>query len=259
MRFTKFSYLIITTCLCTMSNVSLGAMSKQEIIRDAGIDNVCKVRPYLDCLNLTKSACESAVKKCVSHFPDVVQENEVPKLYEDFDKCMDSALKVDNQKMLACEAQLEGDLAMDQGQDYFNEQESQSAVVFTSNDDVLNAIESAGIPIYDSSQMVTFIDEAQAVEMAPGAEAPLPAAVFASEDEYDDVVEYYASQLSGYKQYSLDDNKVLFIKDGPDTFDFLENYMTYFSKQHVLIEKTDGPIVLAPQGTKTKIEISYQQ
>jgi hypothetical protein len=259
MTFTKSSYLIIATCLCTMSNVSLGAMSKQEIIRDAGIDNVCNVQPYLECLNLTKSACESAVKKCVSHFPDVAQENEVPKIYENFDECMDSALKVDNQKMIACQAQLEGDLPMDQSQDYFNEQENQSAVVFTSNDDVVNAIVSAGIPIYNTSQMITFINEAQAVEMAPGAEAPLPAAVFACDEEYDDVVKYYASQLSGYKQYSLDDNKVLFIKNGPDTFDFSKDYMTYFSQQHVLIEKIDGPIVLAPQGTKTKIEISYQQ
>ncbi len=259
MRFTKSSYFIITTCICTMSNVSLGAMSKQEIIRDAGIDNVCNVKPYLECLNLKKSACETAVKSCVSHFPDVVHENEVPKLYEDFDECMDRALKVDNQKMIACQAQLEDDVAMDQSQDYFNEQENQGAVVFGSNVDVLHAIESAGIPIYNSSQMITFINEAQAVEMAPGAEAPLPAAVFASEDEYDDVVKYYANQLSGYKQYSLDDNKMLFMKDGPETFDFSKDYMTYFSKQHVLIEKTDGPIVLAPQNTKTKIEITYKQ
>lgn len=235
------------------------AISRNEFLAEAQLESACRFSAYMDCLGVKQNECESAVKKCVEIFPDTMDESNIEIHNERFDECMNDLLSIDEGLMESCESASDrGYSDIPDNEPYPDDEEDVPVVVFGADDRVISSIEDSGIPIYRKARMVSSIDESSAAEMVPGQIKPLPAGVFTSQDRYEDVVRYYKKELSGFKFYDLGETKVLFIKNGPDTFDFTKNFSVYFEKEHVLIEKVEGSKFMGQDDAKTKIEITYE-
>jgi hypothetical protein len=247
--------------LTTLSSVAFGeSLTRTELVQQGGMDTVCHMQQYLSCLKISKSECQSALNKCTNVIPDIVHVNEIESYYDIFDDCMDDQLAVNPDLMDSCESAVNNGTFDYQDENAFSEQSDDMPIVVGGyNKEAESSIKQSGIPIYANSQMITSIDEVNARQMAPGDISPLPSAIYASQDDFKNVVSFYESNLNNYKSYQLDSNRHLFIKDGPNKFDMVNNYVDYFEKEHVLVEKISGELLMAPPGTKSKIEISYMQ
>jgi hypothetical protein len=251
--------LSLPIALLIASSLDAGTLSRSEMVKQAGIETVCSIQDYMKCLNITEAVCKSAVDKCIKEFPLSVNEEDLDTYYDRFDQCMDQELSINNDLMDYCETALNEESYDYTADDPYSESGMGGPVVIAGhNEDAIKAIKSAGIPIYQTAKMITSIDEANAQQLATGDIKPLPTAIFATTDNYEDVVSYYKSQLKGFNFYQLDSTQVLFMRDGPEKFDMMQNFEDYFQKEHVLIEKIEGELFLAPPGTNAKIEIAYK-
>lgn len=233
--------------------------TRQQIIQDSAIDKACYVKPFTDCLNVHESDCSRAVEKCVVIFPESVSERELPELFEKFDKCMNDALSVTNAKMDSCDTSLESGLLQMPDEEIYGMDIDQPIMEFGNDVEIRQAIKDSGIPLYPDTIYMASIDEAQAMQFVSGDIKPLSAAVYVSTDSFAQVVQFYKESIPEYQVYALDDDSILLLKDGPESFDFSKNHKDYFTKQHVMVEKVKDELVMAPEGTQVKIEISFGQ
>jgi len=252
--------IVISLFLTQMMAVNAGAitLSRQKLIEDAEIDKMCEMTSHLECLKMTKSTCESVIKECTSKFPDDVDTDRLPELYAHFDQCIHNRFPVSKENWDKCDRLLDEENSDTDEGNISDPYDGQASLLIQDAPAVKKAITDSGIPLYPGSQMVIHIDAAGTRQISPGVNDPLPAATFATEDGFDQVVQYYRKALPAYKVYTLDQGGILLMKNGPEKFDFIKHYAAYFTLQHVLIEHIVDNHIISPVGSKTKIEISYK-
>jgi hypothetical protein len=259
MRIIAVIGLILIGAMVVSGSCLAETFTRQQIIKESAIDKACYVEPFMDCLNINKSDCNRAVEKCMVIFPESMGEGELPELFDKFDKCMNDALSVTSAKMDSCDAALQNGLLQMPDEEIYGMDIDQPIMEFGNDSEIRQAIEESGIPLYRDAIYMASIDEAQAMQIVSGDIKPLSAAVYVSTDNFAQVVEFYRKSIPDYNEYGMEDGSTLLLKDGPESFDFSKNYKDYFTKQHVMIEKVKDELVMAPEGTKVKIEISFGQ
>ena len=85
----------------------------------------------------------------------------------------------------------------------------------------------------------------------------LPVAVLATDDDINNVITFYQTQLPNFKQFPVE-NGIILMEDAPGDFDLLTHIGLYTSTPHVLIEDMRFNDITAQEGN-VKIEISYRK
>ncbi len=225
-------------------------VQQASIIVESGLNSTS-----LDCLGISKysfnSALQEAKNSCGELIPNVIQNNETEHYSAEFGNCVSDGLR----------------LHFDLSQNVIHECESQSTSTQTNLkqaakrlNEGLQLVANKGdikrvtLPLYDNYEIVSHFPDGMGNMRG---NTSLPVAVLSSNDDIDNIIQFYQSNLPTYKEFIVEDGIIL-IEDAPDDFNLLTHIGLYTSTPHVLIEDMRFNDITAQEGD-VKIEISYRK
>lgn len=160
---------------------------------------------------------------------------------------------VDEDDFYDCQAELMQNIS----EDY----QSEADMMLTSAFAVPAGDIDVSLPVYEGSKLVSYLNREQSTQMLkqlyPGTQGEFPqAAIYASSDDFDKIVAFYADALDGFVQARAHEKAIAF---STETFDFsklmtIDGAKTWAMLESVWIEKLDYAM---PEGD-VKIEIHWK-
>jgi hypothetical protein len=246
-------------CLPALSQDMASMMMQQ--MKTEMIDT-CSDKAFLSCIGISKKKCISvttqAIENCEHLFPKDSAAMRDETAFMAHGECINGQLlkntNIGADKLNACDSVAEDEpsagtspMEMEQGIVMFN-QAMQLHAKSIGTDGVT-------LPIYKKATLMSHFTADQMAQMFDV--GPLPALVLASPDDTNKIVKFYRNKLKGFKEYNIHGD-ILFMERGPKKFDYIKEMKIYLTTPHVLITSfQDTPGI--PDGTKSKIEISYKK
>lgn len=229
--------------------------------------SICSEDAVLKCLGITLQRCKDSVEKTLKKCDHLFPKNaKVAHSTDAHGQCVEDSMPammgVPTDKISACMGTTRNNNELFPGKtDLVAKQNSKPSQPAKAKLKPIPAIDikTVTLPVYQNSTMISHLSDnkhLQAYEKIYGTK-PLPRVMLATQDTLSVVAKYYRKKLPDFVEYKLH-NGILFLEKGNKDFKISRDIKHYVSTPHVMIEKdTHDP--MAPNGTKSKIDIAYRK
>lgn len=229
--------------------------------------SICSEDAVLKCLGITLQRCKDSVEKTLKKCDHLFPKNaKVAHSTDAHGQCMEDNLPammgVVKDKINACMGTTRNNNGLFPGKANLFAQENAKpgqTVVAKAKPIPSIDIKTVSLPVYQNATMISHLSDnkrLQAYEKIYGTK-PLPRVMLATQDTLSVVAQYYRKKLPDFVEYKLH-NGILFLEKGNKDFKISRDIKHYVSTPHVMIER-DAHDPMAPNGTKSKIDIAYRK
>ncbi|RYV03521.1 hypothetical protein SOPP22_04470 [Shewanella sp. OPT22] len=245
---------LATVMLPVLANVN--TTPKDKLIQQAAliIEEGLSSTP-LSCLGISKidfnNVFKDAKHTCGEQLPERIEQAEKEQYVTEFGNCVTSGLRshfdIPQATIDRCEtAAYSPSSSLKEAAKRLN----QGLKMHASQSDIGQVT----LPLYMNHRVVSHFPDGMGNVLGTSS---LPVAVFATDDDISNVINFYQTQLPDFKKFTVE-NGVIFIEDAPADFDLLTHIGLYTSTPHVLIEDMRFNEITAQEGD-VKIEVSYRK
>ncbi|MDH5230783.1 MAG: hypothetical protein OEZ58_05925 [Gammaproteobacteria bacterium] len=252
-------------CFLVFISYAAYAQSVKEVLvmqTKAALEQGCDDSSFQQCMQTEAKQCKTAVNSALELCDHLMQDGSFEQVETSLDthwQCMQAqltrALNVSIQHMNHCEKIY---LASAEKKTAQTPQSSAPPSAYAAKIDRLDLVT---LPIYQpSSVLVHIYDPADPAYQALSMDGStkLGNVSITSSDSAQHIAQFYRKQLRDYKEYPTQTGMV-FLKNGPKSFDLDKDILLYATTPHVMIEQVDPHSPLATPGMQTVVEIMYEK